>query len=50
MVDLGVDVGEVRTTSTLRDAFRIGLQQVAAFNGNSITRREAEPQGDSIKL
>lgn len=50
MVDLGVDVGEVRTTSTLRDAFRIGLQQVAAFNGNGMTRREAEPQGDSIKL
>jgi methyl-accepting chemotaxis protein len=50
MVDLGVDVGEVRTTSTLRDAFRIGLQQVAAFNGIGTTRREAEPQGDSIKL
>ena len=50
MVDLGVDVGEVRTTSTLRDAFRIGLQQVTAFNGNGMTRREAEPQGESIRL
>lgn len=28
MVDLGVDVGEVRTTATLRDAFRIALHQV----------------------
>jgi methyl-accepting chemotaxis protein len=50
MVDLGVDVGEVRTTSTLRDAFRIGLQQVADLNGNGMTRREAEPQGESIRL
>jgi methyl-accepting chemotaxis protein len=50
MVDLGVDVGEVRTTSTLRDAFRIGLQQVAAFNANGTTKREAEPQGESIRL
>ena len=50
MVDLGVDVGEVRTTSTLRDAFRIGLQLVTAFNGNGMTKREAEPQGDSIRL
>ena len=50
MVDLGVDVGEVRTTSTLRDAFRIGLQQVTAFNGNGMNRRETDPQGDSIRL
>jgi hypothetical protein len=50
MVDLGVDVGEVRTTSTLRDAFRIGLQQVSAFNGSGTIRREAEPQGESFRL
>jgi methyl-accepting chemotaxis protein len=50
MVDLGVDVGEVRTTSTLRDAFRIGLQQVTAFNSNGAIRREAEPQGESFRL
>jgi methyl-accepting chemotaxis protein len=50
MVDLGVDVGEVRTTATLRDAFRIALQQVAAFNGNGIIKRETEPQGDIFKL
>ena len=28
MVDLGVDVGEVRTTATLRDAFAISLRKV----------------------
>lgn len=28
MVDLGVDVGEVRTTATLRDAFSISLRKV----------------------
>jgi len=50
MVDLGVDVGEVRTTSTLRDAFRIALKQVAAFNSNSMSKGEAEPQGESIRL
>ena len=30
MVDLGVDVGEVRTTATLRDAFAISLRQVGS--------------------
>lgn len=31
MVELGVEVGEVRTTATLHDAFRISLQQVGAL-------------------
>lgn len=31
MVELGVDVGEVRTTATLHDAFRISLQQIGAL-------------------
>lgn len=33
MVDLGVDVGSVRTTATLRDAFKISLRQVGSLAG-----------------
>ena len=31
MVELGIDVGEMRTTATLHDAFRISLQKVGAL-------------------
>jgi methyl-accepting chemotaxis protein len=49
MVDLGVDVGDVRTTANLRDAFKIALRQVGALarlgleNGGD--PRGSEPQG-----
>jgi methyl-accepting chemotaxis protein len=33
MVDLGVDVGMVRTTATLRDAFKMSLRQVGTLQG-----------------
>ncbi|MEI6762242.1 MAG: PAS domain S-box protein [Betaproteobacteria bacterium] len=42
MVDLGVDVGDVRTTATLRDAFRISLRQVGA-----LARMGLEHTGDA---
>ena len=38
MVDLGVDVGAVRTTSTLRDAFKIALRQVGTLAAASIEK------------
>lgn len=37
MVDLGVDVGEVRTTATLRDAFAISLRKVGGATAGSGT-------------
>ena len=32
MVDLGVEVGQIRTTATLRDALKAGLRSVSAAN------------------
>ena len=38
MVDLGVDVGAVRTTATLRDAFQIALRQVGTLAAASFEK------------
>lgn len=49
MVDLGVEVGQIRTTATLRDALKAGLRSVSAANrqwsdpGVAATRSEQNP-------
>ena len=49
MVDLGVEVGQIRTTATLRDALKAGLRSVTAANrqwsdpGIAATRSEQNP-------
>jgi hypothetical protein len=49
MVDLGVEVGQIRTTATLRDALKAGLRSVSAANrqwsdpGIAATRSEQNP-------
>jgi len=48
-VDLGVEVGQIRTTATLRDALKAGLRSVGAANrqwadpGIAATRSEQNP-------
>jgi hypothetical protein len=43
MVDLGVDVGAVRTTATLRDAFKIALRQVGTLAGQGLEKTGDAP-------
>ena len=49
MVDLGVEVGQIRTTATLRDALKAGLRSVTAANrqwsepGSAATRNDPNP-------
>jgi methyl-accepting chemotaxis protein len=45
MVDLGIDVGAVRTTATLRDAFKIALRQVGTLAGQGLEKSDDAPGG-----
>ena len=48
MVELGVEVGEVRTTATLHDAFRISLQQVGALAQLGLKNSGNAPGSDRL--